>query len=373
MDKGKILLLLLCLALASVVCSAYPKAGENKSLIIYGGCEDRIDAHADSLQGSISLPVTIAKGREAVLTLTGDDGRVYPSMKIGTLTHDFYEVYEGKGFAEGSILAMDLNHDGRKEILVYSGEHFVLFIYVVNADSTLSYAGMAWTNNGFYVTSEGMMVCLLGGLGGRGGSALYKLEGGELECVDTDYILTKIMYESPGFLELKYDYEPTPERNHDYPAIYEADEYMICHSDSVWTPHVFRSDLDGDGEVETFYIGNASWDQVSRDNICLLRGRSMTNLIMPAYIHQDKIALQKKSFDIRIKHLAQLSVKDLDGDGVKEIIVSFSDGKKVSNYVFEYKGGAKCDLRDSFVTDDLSAPKSWFGGFVAFLKRLFVK
>lgn len=62
MDKGKILLLLLYLALASIVCSAYPKAGENKSLIIYGECEDRIDAHAYSLKGAISLPVTIAKG-----------------------------------------------------------------------------------------------------------------------------------------------------------------------------------------------------------------------------------------------------------------------------------------------------------------------
>ena len=317
--------------------------GKNPFIYPHSALIDGIEAASDSIYSSISKVVPLGGGLgNGTITIENVDSLgLVCSMSIKGTEYVLYP--DGALFA--SISLLDIDHDGLNEILVHDGDMFSLIVYGL-AGGKPKRLGVMGCNFGFMLTDDGILVARIGS---QGSANMAHLKNGKL-TISEDEIIDKLLTSSKDYENLRYVFDDTVDEDRSIARIYPADEYIICDQGTIYGDHAFSVDLDGDGRKEQLYIGRPSWGmQIFDEMRVIIPGTRTTYDLAERVSNSGEDSIFKKSdFDRMFDGTVQLSAKDIDGDGKKEIIASFSNGGKRRDFVwsFDRKNGV-CPMGDS--------------------------
>lgn len=292
---------------------------------------DGLEASTDSLTSFVSKTVdlggTVGKARIAIENV--DSLGLIPTLMLKGREYPLTP----HNCIFSSISLLDLDGDGLKEVLVHDGDLFSLIIYSM-AGGELKQLGVMECNNGFWLTDDGILFARLGtqGLGSMG-----CLVDGELRILEDDGI-DKLMFSSKEYSNLRYVFDDTSDQDRTLDRIYPADEYIICDQESIFGDHAFSTDLDGDGKKEQLYLGRPGWGMQQFDIMRVIIPGTRTSYDLASDVFQtDGVRGVKKSeFDCEFSGTVQLSAKDVNGDGRKEIIATVGEDGHWTNFIWSF-------------------------------------
>lgn len=297
---------------------------------------DGLEASSDSLISFVSKTVdlgdTIGKARIAIENV--DSLGLVALLMLKGREYTLFPHRENTGACLFlSISLLDMDGDGVKEVLVHDGDMFSLIIYSM-AGGDPKMLGTMECNNGFWLTDEGI---LFARLGTQGLGSMACLKDGELRILEDDGI-DKLMFSSKEYSNLRYVFDDTSDQDRTLDRIYPADEYIICDQGSIYGDHAFSTDLDGDGKKEQLYLGRPGWGiQVIDIMRVILPGtRTSFDLASDIFRSGDESLVDSKGFDQTFRGTVQLSVKDINADGRKEIVATLGDNGHYANFVWSF-------------------------------------
>lgn len=292
---------------------------------------DGLEASTDSLTSYVSKSVDLggAVGKARIAIENVDSLGLMPILMMKG--REYHLTPHNCIFS--SISLLDMDGDGVKELLVHDGDLFSLFIYSV-AKGKPEKLGIMECNNGFWLTDDGI---LFARLGTQGLGSMACLKDGELRILEDDGI-DKLMFNSKEYSNLRYVFDDTSDQDRTLDRIYPADEYIICDQGSIYGDHAFSTDLDGDGKKEQLYLGRPGWGiQVIDIMRVILPGtRTSFDLASDIFRSGDESLVDSKGFDQTFRGTVQLSVKDINADGRKEIVATLGDNGHYANFVWSF-------------------------------------
>lgn len=298
---------------------------------------DLIEAAEENLQKSVSMEVDLGNGSGKATVLIQKDraGGMKAILKSGRKTHVLYPLSKTDGEAYLlSVCAYDLDGDGVKELMTHNGDLFSLRIFQTD-HAAPKLAGSLSCNFGFFVTDDGLIVSRLGS---QGLATIARYSKGNLEIIDEEAYIDKLMMASKDYRNLRYRFDDNEMECHEIERIYPADRYIICDQGSIYGDNCFSVDLDGDGSPEQLYLSRPGWGVNSWDEMRVILPGTRTSFSLTDVILEDgdPRAVETKKFDWRFTDLVQLSAKDVDGDGRMEIVASLGSREDHVDYVWSF-------------------------------------
>ena len=297
---------------------------------------DGLTASTDSLTSFVSKTVdlggSIGKARIAIENV--DSLGLVASLILKGREFTLFPHRENTGGCDfSSISLLDLDGDGVKELLVHDGDLFSLIIYSV-VEGTPKMLGVMECNNGFWLTDDGI---LFARLGTQGLGSMACLIDGELRILE-DSGIDKLMFSSKEYSNLRYVFDDTPDKDRVLDRLYPAEEYIICDQGAIFGDHAFSTDLDGDGKKEQLYLGRPGWgiQQCDIMRVIIPGTRISFDLAADVFQLEDARGIKKNDFDCEFSGTVQLSAKDVNGDGHKEIIASIGYEGSCSTFVWSF-------------------------------------
>lgn len=293
---------------------------------------DGLEASTDSLTSFVSKTVdlggTVGKAKIAIENV--DSLGLMPTLIIKGREYPL----SPHNCIFSTISLLDLDGDGLKEVLVHDGDLFSLMVYSMTGGEPKQ-LGVMECNNGFWLTDDGI---LFARLGTQGLGSMACLVDGELRILEDDGI-DKLMFSSKEYSNLRYVFDDTSDQDRTLERIYSADEYIICDQGSIFGDHAFSTDLDGDGKKEQLYLGRPGWGMQQFDIMRVIIPGTRTSYDLASDVFQtDGVRGVKKSeFDCEFSGTVQLSAKDVNGDGRKEIIATVGEDGHWANFIWSFE------------------------------------
>ena len=292
---------------------------------------DGLEASTDSLASFVSKTVDLggAIGKARIAIENVDSLGLMPTLMIKGREYPLTP----HNCIFSTISMLDLDGDGVKELLVHDGDQFSLFIYSV-AKGKPEKLGIMECNNGFWLTDDGI---LFARLGTQGLGSMACLKDGELRILEDDGI-DKLMFCSKEYSNLKYVFDDTSDKDRTLERIYPADEYIICDQGTIFGDHAFSIDLDGDGKKEQLYLGRPGWGMQQFDIMRVIIPGTRTSYDLASDVFQTAgvRGVKKSDFDCEFSGTVQLSAKDVNGDGRKEIIATVGEDGHWANFIWSF-------------------------------------
>ena len=298
---------------------------------------DGLEADFDSLASFVSRTVDLggSLGKARIAIENADSLGLRPILMLRGREYDLFP-HNSTACYYLSISLLDLDGDGLMELLVQDGELFSLTVYGLTnlPKGEPKVLGVMVCNNGFWLTDDGVLVARLGTQGIASSACLIN---GRLRIQEEDYI-DKLMFSSKEYSNLKYVFDDTVDQDRTLSRIYQADDYILCDQGSIIGDHAFSLDLDGDGLKEQLYLGRPTWGiQVIDIMRVILPGtKTSYDLASDIFASGDKTLYESDGLDMNFKGTVQLSAKDVNGDGRKEIVATLGDNGKYTNFVWSF-------------------------------------
>ena len=310
----------------------YSEENSNPFFTPYPVPEGMIEANSAFMPNRMTSTVSLGEGMgDVTLVLEKTDNGIIPW--VAYLGKEYKLLDSGdEPCIMASLAVLDLDGDGRKEVLFHDGDLFNLHIFALTGGSLNPFRllGRLSCNYGFFITRDHRIVSRVGS---QGGAVFARIEAGEL-VVSDECDIDKLLFSSRGFHDLVYLFDDNSAEFRHHEPLLRTRKYFICHTDERYGDHVMKVDLDGDGAAEDLYYGNPGWGAVSYDIIRV--NRLEKSLPIAPSMQDDTIAFEVSQFDSFIKDYIQMSAVDVDGDGHDEVVVTAGTLDLNSTYVFTY-------------------------------------